>query len=70
MNYITYRYHLSKLNCKRKYFERSILKDIEEAREHGSKEQLEKLHSLLNADHINYDKIRHKLLTRYFSLQY
>ena len=30
MNYITYRYKLSKLNCKRKYFERSILKDIKD----------------------------------------
>jgi hypothetical protein len=70
MNYITYRYKLSKLNCKRKYFERSILKDIIEARKNGSNERLEKLSSLLSANKMNYEKNRHKLLTRYFSLQY
>lgn len=70
MNYFTYRYKLSKLDCKRKYFERSILKDIAEARKNGSKEKLEKLHSLLNAHNINYEKSRYELLTRYFSLQY
>jgi hypothetical protein len=70
MNYITYRYKLSKLNCKKKNFEKSILKDIAEAREKGSEEQLEKLHSVLNANNINYEKNRYKLLTRYFSLHY
>jgi hypothetical protein len=70
MNYITYRFKLSKLNCKRKYFKRSILRDIVEARKNGNKKKLEKLHSLLSANNINYDKNRYKLLTRYFSLQY
>ncbi len=70
MNFITYRYKLSKLNCKRNYFEKSILKNIADARENGSNEKLEKLHSLLNANNNNYEKDRHKLLTRYFSLQY
>jgi hypothetical protein len=70
MNFITYRYKLSKLNCKRNYFERSILKDIAEARKNGRKEKLERLHSLLNDNNIKYDKNRYKLLTRYFSLQY
>ena len=70
MNFITYRYKLSKLNCKRKYFERSILKDIAEARKNESKEKLKKLHSLLNVNNINYDKNKYKLLTKYFLLQY
>jgi hypothetical protein len=70
MNYITYRYKLSKLKCKRKYFERSILKDVAEARKNGSIEKLEELYSLLNTNNINYEKYRYKLLTRYFSLQY
>jgi hypothetical protein len=70
MNYITYRYKLSKLNCKRKYFKRSIFKDIAEARKNGSKEKLEKLYVILKANRIHYKKNRHKLLTRYFSLQY
>jgi hypothetical protein len=47
-----------------------MLKDIAEARKNGSKEKLEKLHSLLKANNINYEKYRYKLLTRYFSLQY
>ncbi len=70
MNYITYRYNLSKLNFKRKYFTKSILKDLAEARKNGSKAKLDKLHSLISANNINYKKNRHKLLTRYFSLQY
>ncbi len=70
MNYIAYRYKLSKLNFKRKDYERSISKDIEEARKNESKEKLEKLHSLLNANNINYEKNRHKLQTQYFSLWY
>jgi hypothetical protein len=70
MNYFTYIYKLSKLKCKRKYFERSILKDVEEARKNGNKEKLEELYTLLNANNINYKKFRYKLMTRYFSLQY
>jgi hypothetical protein len=70
MNYITYRYKLSKLNSKRKYFEKSTLKDITEARKNGSKEKLEKLYSLLNANNIYYEKNKCKLLTRYILLQY
>jgi hypothetical protein len=70
MNYIAYRYKLSKLNCKRSNFTRSISKDITEARENGNKERLEKLHTLLNTYNINHEKSRHKLLTRYFSLRY
>ena len=70
MNYITYRYKLSRLNCERRYVEKSILKDISEARKNGSNRKLEKLHSLLSANTINYEKNKHKLLTRYFSLQY
>ena len=70
MNYIAYRYKLSKLNCKRIYFERSISKDIAEAKKNKSKEKLEKLHSLLNANNINYEKSRHKLQTKYFSFEY
>jgi len=70
MNYISYRYRLSLLNFKRKYFERSILKDIAEARKHGSNEKLEKLHSLLSAHTVNYEKSKYILLTRYFSLRY
>ena len=66
MNYIAYRFNLSKLNCKRKYFEKFILRDIAEARKNGSKEKLEKLTSLLHANTITYEKMRHKLLTRYF----
>jgi len=69
MNYFAYRLNLSKLNCKRKYFEKSIVKDIAKAREHGSKEKLKKLNSLLNANNINYEKNKYKLLSRYFLLQ-
>jgi hypothetical protein len=57
------------LNCERKYFNKTILKDLDEARENGSKENLEKLHSLLTTNNINYEKNRHKLLTKYFLLQ-
>jgi hypothetical protein len=70
MNYFIYRYKLSKLNCKRKYFKRSILRNIVEARKNGNKEKLEKLYSLLNANNITYEKNKCKLLTRYFLLQY
>jgi len=68
MNYITYRYRLSKLDCKRTYLEKSILKDIADAGENESKEKLEKLHSLLNANNINYENNKFKLLTSYFLL--
>ncbi len=70
MNYITYKYKLSKLNCKRIYLEKSILKNIADARGNGSTEKLEELHSLLNTNNIKYEKSRYKLMTRYFSLQY
>jgi len=70
MNCVTYRYKLSKLNFKRKDFERCILKDIADAKKNKSKEKLEKLHSLLNANNINYERNRYKLQTRYFSLKY
>jgi hypothetical protein len=56
MNFISYRYNLSKLKCKKKYSERCILKDIAEARENKNSEQLEKLLSLLNANNIRYKK--------------
>ncbi len=70
MNFIAYRYELSRLNCKRKYFEKSISKNIADARKNGSKEKLEKLHSLLNVNNINYEKNRHKLQTKYFLIEY
>jgi hypothetical protein len=58
------------LSSKRKHFNRSISKDIAEARKNGSRDRLEKLHSLLNTNNINYEKSRYDLLTGYFSLQY
>jgi hypothetical protein len=70
MNFISYRYNLSKLKCKKKYSERCILKDIAEARENKNSEQLEKLLSLLNANNIRYKKNKHKLVTSYFLLQH
>jgi len=69
MNYFTYRYKLTRLHCKRKYFEKSILRDIAEARKNGSKEKLEKLYSLLNVNTANYEKNKYALLTKYFLLQ-
>ena len=68
MNFITYRYKLYKLNFKRKFFEKSTLKNIVEARKKGNEETLEKLHAVLNANKINYDKNKYKLLTKYFLL--
>lgn len=70
MNYIAYRYKLYKLDLKRTFSEKSILKNIEEAVEKGNEETLEKLHVALNADKINYDKNKYKLLKKYFLLQY
>jgi len=70
MNYIEYRYKLSKLNFKRKDFEKAMLREIAKAREDDNKEKLEKLHFLLNANNINYEKNKHKLQTKYFSLEY
>ena len=70
MNYIAYRFKLSKLNFKRKDYERYISKEIAEARKNESKEKFEKLHSLLSANKINYEKSMYKLQTRYFSLWY
>ncbi len=70
MNYFTYRYKLYELHFKRNFFKRSLLKDIVEARENGNGETLEKLYSLLNANNINYEKSKCKLLTKYFLLQY
>ncbi len=70
MNYFTYRFKLLKLNCKKIYFERSISKDIAEARGNGNNEKMENLHSLLNDNNINYNKTRDRLQTKYFSLLY
>ncbi len=65
MNYITYRYKLYKLNFKRKFSEKSMQKDIIEARKNENEETLEKLYTLLNTNRINYDNNKYKLLTRY-----
>jgi hypothetical protein len=70
MNYITYRYKLFNLNFKKNLSEKSILKDIVEAREKGNEETLEKLYAVLNTNKINYDKNRYKLFTLYYFLQY
>ena len=70
MNYFTYRFKLLKLNYKKIYFERSISKDIVEARENGNEQKLENLHSLLNDNNINYKKNRDRLQTKYLSLWY
>jgi hypothetical protein len=70
MNYITYRCKLYKLNFQRKLSEKSILNDIAEARKNRNEEALERLYALLNANTINYDKNKYKLLTKYFLLQY
>jgi len=70
MNYIAYRFKLSKLNFKRNDFERAISREIAIARKNDNKEKLEKLHLLLNANNINYEKSRYKLQTKYFSLEY
>ncbi len=70
MNFFTYKFKLLKLNCKKTYFERSISKDIAEARGNGNKEKMENLHSLLNNNNINYKKNRDRLQTKYFSLWY
>jgi len=70
MNYITYRFKLYKLNFQRKLSEKSILNDIAEARKNRNEETLERLHALLNANIINYDKNKYKLLTRYFLSPY
>ncbi len=70
MNYFTYRLKLLKLNCKKIHFERSISKDITEAREKGNKDKLENLQSLQNDNNINYNKTRDRLQTKYFSLWY
>jgi len=69
MNYITYRYKLYELNFKRNFLKKSLLKNIVEARENGNGETLEKLYSLLNANNINYEKSKCKLLTKYFLLK-
>ncbi len=70
MNFITYKYKLYKLNFKRKFSEKSILKNIVEARKKGNEETLENLYAVLNANKINYDKNKYKLLTKYLLLQY
>ncbi len=70
MNYFTYRFKLLKLNYKKIYFERSISKDIAEARGNGNEKKLENLHSLLNDNNINYKINRDRLQTKYFSLWY
>ncbi len=70
MNFFTYKFKLLELNCKKIYFERSISKDIAEAREKGNEQKLEKFHSLLNDNNINYNKTRDRLQTKYFSLWY
>lgn len=69
MNYITYRCKLYKLDIQRKLSEKSILKDIGKAREMGNGDTLEKLYAVLNANKINYDKNKDKLLNSYFLLQ-
>jgi hypothetical protein len=68
MNLITYRYKLYKLNFERKLSEKSILRNIVDARKKGNEETLEKLYAVLTTNKTNYDKNKYKLHTRYFLL--
>lgn len=59
-----------KLNVKRKFTEKSILRNIMDAREKGNEETLARLYAVLNTNKIDYDKNRYKLFTKYYCLQY